>query len=238
MFEQDPEGDGMHKHMPRTKTSIVWTRIFASVVLSTVGIGILTAGCVDPKTDFDNWLARTEDAQSNDSPVDAAVARPEGSLPDQKFTQTYAMACVSQILNDDITEATVFTSTVTFTPTATGGIMDFSDQTLMAHATSLSQLVGTPRTVNGSPVNANGMCDVSFGETTFPGTSNVVGQDVDIKDTVLHFMVGPGMQLCATLTGNMLQPVQTTLTASQNICIYLPTTDQIPPLTQDMVHCP
>jgi hypothetical protein len=208
-------------------------------IVGAVGTAALTAGCVDPQTDYDSWLSRTADARAAASnPPDAAPAPLDGSVPQQGFTQTYAMACVSQILNSDITEATLFTSTATFKPTATGGTFDFSDQTLLAHATSLSQLVGTPRTVNGTPVAADGRCDVSFGDTTFPGSSNVVGEDGEIQDTVLHFVIGPGTHLCASLSGNMVQPVTTALDPAQNICIYLPTTDQIPPMTQDMVHCP
>jgi hypothetical protein len=233
MFEQDQSRDGMHYYMASAKG-------FTAAASSGLGIALCAVafvGCVDPKTDYDNWVASTVDAHVVPT-VDAGVV--EASLPEGGFTQTYAMACVSQIASDVISEATLFTATVTFTPSATGGgTVDFSDQTLMAGATSLSQLVGTPRTINGNPVAPDGTFDVNFVESTFPGSANPVdGEDVDIQNCVLHFHLGPGTHLCSNLSGNLITPIMTPLDPAQNICIYLPTTDQIPPMTQDMVHCP
>jgi hypothetical protein len=180
------------------RRSIPTSRALA-VVVTTVTAAALAA-CVDPKSDYDDFLARTSEANAptgDDGPAS------DGASPDAGFTQDYVMACVSQIADDDPKQATYFVVTVTFVAApGGGGTLDFTDQALaltvvgstVSPSTSISSAVGPVVTVKGSPVSPDGHCDVVFGPTLVPGAADavIVGSEIDFTDSTLHFLVGPG----------------------------------------------
>src|SRR5258708_7939978 len=127
----------MHESMPSTMRSMSrlggsqgtrgWARgaAFASLSVFSTGIvllvvtGLGAGGCVTPKSDYEDWLARTGDARAAQPVVDSGAF--EAALPDGGFDNTYFMACASQIVGSDITKATLFAAHAVYTPSAGGG---------------------------------------------------------------------------------------------------------------------
>jgi hypothetical protein len=226
------------------------TSIFPAFSLSFVAIasmvGFPVFACVNPKTDYDDFVARTADSVPPVPTEDAAI---DNASPESGFTGQYVMACVSQVSDSDPKDATYFQVMATFKPAASGvgGSFDFSDQALPlgpgsppAPPTSTAGGIGPIVTVLGSAVTADGRCDVVFGPTVVPGAADavVVGSDIDFTDSTLHFVIGPASHLCAELSGTVTSPLNVTLVAALNICALTPTTGPVEPLTQADVHCP
>jgi len=201
--------------------------------------------CVDPKTDYDNYLARTADADT--IPVNTSDASFDGVSGDAAGFQgqNYVMVCVSQTLMDNPAQPTLFVATASFMPTDTmgDGTFDFTDTALVVGATDTTDLAGgAPTPVNGSIVTG-GKVDVVFGMTTIPGPADPLvgaGPIVFTEDT-LHVLIGPGSNLCATITGHTTEPIATDLTID-NYCIFFPfegSKGTVPAsLTLDQFHCP
>jgi hypothetical protein len=211
--------------------------------VSLVSLAAASAGgCVTPKSDYDDWLARTADARAGQAVVDGGVF--EGSLPEGGFDNTYFMACVSQIASSDITKATLFAAHVVYTPSAGGGgQFTFSNQPLNSYQhtpTSLSDTAGPAATPVTVPVDADGKATIDFGPSTVPGADNAItGQDVLFAaNATLNFIIGPGTSVCAGLTGNITQPFPVTLDLHKDVCVFRPSTGDIPTLAQTDVHCP
>jgi hypothetical protein len=196
----------------------------------------LASACVDPKTDYDDWLSRTEDARAGSTGVNEASF--EAAL-DGGFTQTYFMACVSQLAGESISKATIFVSNITYQPSGGGGesgSLSVTNTSLKVGATSMSQdVIGSPGT-SSCTVSADGRCDASFGPSTIPGAGNAVfpGQDIVFTSSTLHFVIGSETQLCADLSGTITAPLNFTFDPSKNVCIYLPVSgDQVPDYSGD-----
>jgi len=213
-----------------------------SLALSALAFSSLSA-CVNPKTDYDDYLARTADAETTIPTGDASF---DGLSGDAGFqNQSYVMACVSQSFNDSVTEPTLFVATASFMPTdSTGdGTFNFTDQALVVGATDTTDLApgGSPTPINGSAVTG-GKVDVVFGPTSVPAAADPIMEGpIVFSDDTLHFYIGPGVNLCAGLSGHTTEPLVTTLTADQNICVFFPfegATGQVPALTQAEFHCP
>lgn len=178
------------------------------------GLALTTAcvatACVDVKADYNDWIIRTNYTRGNGvTETSDASSDAEGDGSVGGFTQTYFMACVSDLGDESVTEATEFTATATYSPPADeggNGTFDFSDAALMVGATSLSQTVESPAVVNGSPV-VGGFATVNFGAVTIPGAADPIGgADIVFSSLVLNFKVGPGDHICASLTGQLTSP--------------------------------
>ena len=218
--------------------------------LAFAGMAVLAASawlgtaCVDPKTDYDDWLIRTTNLRNQTAPENDASY--EASLPDGGFTQLYYMACVSQLTDSTITEATIFVANATFTPAETGGggTFDLTDTALQFGATNLSQTVGPQVVETGIPVSADGVAVINYGMTTIPAAANPLQNGIVVFGALtLTFQIGPGDNLCALATGNYTAPITLPMITpgQQNLCIYVPmtsTTEPLPTLTQSQVHCP
>jgi len=165
------------------------------------------------------------------------------------FTQQYVMACVWQIV-PSAAYATYFVATAQYLPSAGGGTFNFTEQPLVMGATSITQVVGLPATVNGSPVTIDGqstdsgavvpygLVGVAIGNTVIPAAANFVGGDIDLQGAALHLLIGPGDQICGAWTGSMTSPLVTELQQpNQNLCVFTPTTGSVAPITQAQVTC-
>jgi hypothetical protein len=205
---------------------------------------LATSACVDPQKDYEDYLARTADADT--TPFTGEDSSFDGSSADGGFSnQSYVMACVSQATQDSVSDTTYFVATATFhaTDSMGDGTFDFTDNALNANATDTTQTAGgAPATISGSIVTG-GKVDVVFGMTTVPapGDPLMLGPIV-FTDTTLHFDIGPGTALCATLSGDVASPLPQTLVANMNICVFTPfsgSVGTVTPLTQDQVKlCP
>jgi hypothetical protein len=206
--------------------------------------------CVDPKKGYDDYLARTADADTVFVPTDDAPFTFDASSgADAGFTnQSYVMACVSQIDQDSVAQTNYLSATATFTPSDDqgNGTFDFTDTSLTlgpngTPPTSTTATAAAPYHVPNSTVTG-GKVDVVFGPNTIPAAAEPLGTDVVFTDTTLHVLIGPGDALCATISGDVTAPLTISLTASENICVFTPlangATGPIAALTQSQVHCP
>jgi hypothetical protein len=197
---------------------------------------IVMAGCVDPQSDYNDWLARTADARAAGSTSDASTSF-DAAPPDGGFNQVFAMACSTQ-LAPGFADSTRFMATATYTPgTSGGGQLTFYDQPLQAHATSMSQTVGEQTATQTVAVDSSGKAKLVFGPVVLPGAANpVTGGDADFDSTsTLNFIVGQG-SLCAGLTGNITSPFPIALDPTKgDICLFVSSTADgaFPTLTDD-----
>jgi hypothetical protein len=206
------------------------------------GLALVTA-CVNPKTDYDDFLARTADADINGISNDDASF--DGSFGDAGFmNQSYVMACVSQSFQDSVTYPTFFISEASFAPSDSNGdgTFNFTDNALVVGATDTTDSAGGIPTVIKNVAVTGGKVDVDLGGTSVPASADPLMQGpIVFSDLTFHFYIGPGTNLCSLLSGSTTLPLATTLDPSQNICIYFPysgSTGQIPTLTQAEFHCP
>jgi len=204
--------------------------------------GWLGTACVDPKTDYDDWLIRTTYMRNQTGPEQDASY--EAALPDGGFTQLYYMACVSQLNSGSIMTPTLFVATATFTPSESGGgSFDFTDTLLQASAMSLTQTVAAPVMETNVPVSADGVAIINYGPTTIAAAGNpLMTGEVDFSSLTLTFQIGPGDDLCANATGAYSMPISEPINVpGQNVCIFAPVasmTSPLPMFTQSQVHCP
>jgi hypothetical protein len=203
-----------------------------------LAVALVMPGCVDPQSDYNDWLARTADARAGGSIID--VGATDGGLPDGGFTGTYAMACSTSV-NPGAKDATIFTSTMTYTPNASGGgTLIFQNQPLVVGATTLTQTVGNPSNNQPVPITSDGKGTLVYGPVIIPGAANpVTGGDVVFSgDATLHFRVLGADTTCAGLTGTITSPLQVSMDPTKgDVCVFLPvasSSSSFPPVTDDM----
>ena len=210
----------------------------------------LLVSCVTPKTDYDDYLARTADADTTLPTEDASFDGLSGS--DAGFmNQNYVMACVSQSVSDNPNQPTLFIATASFIPSDSNGdgTFNFSDQALVVGATDTSSanIAGPLVAINGSMVTG-GKVDVNFGMTSVPAAADpLMLGPIIFSDNTLHVYIGPGTarpipsNLCAQLSGDTTEPLATVLDPKQNFCAFFPyqgATGTVPPLTAANFRCP
>jgi hypothetical protein len=217
----------------QSMSSVKWSTLPLAVA------GLLASGCVDPKRDYDDWLARTADARSVVVTFEAGVS--DAGAPETAFEKTYLMACLSALSAGNAGEALLFKADAKFTPASGtgGGTFDFTQTPLVAHAHDITQAApnGMAVTVNGSPVAADGTASVHIGPTTIPMEADPIGADIVFTDSTLLFHVSEDA-LCAGLSGHVSEPVVSDLDPAQNFCIFRPSTSPFPAFQASDFHCP
>jgi hypothetical protein len=207
--------------------------------LSALALASLAA-CVNPKNDYEDYIARTKDAETTLPTDDASFDGVSGDAAG--FTQSYVMACISQSTGESITLPTLFIATASFVASDSNGdgTINFTDTALVVGATDTSDLAGGAPTPVSATVTAS-QADLNFGNTTIPAAADPLGQGPIVFSTNnLHVYIGPGTNLCGIITGHTTSPEITDLT-SGNICIFFPfegSVGQVPTLTQAEFHCP
>jgi hypothetical protein len=207
---------------------------------STLPLLAVTAACVDPIHSYDDWLSRTADARSAPGPAAVDAGATDTGAPAASFDRTYLMVCLSSLSSGNASEALLFKARATFTPAgASGGTLDFSQIPLVVHAQDLSKTAPLAMlvTVNGSPVAADGTSDVHIGATTIPKEADPIGADIVFTDSSLHFHVSAD-HLCASLSGQVSQPLSTVLDPAQSFCIFRSPTPPFPTFQASDFHCP
>lgn len=189
-------------------------------------------GCVDPRTDYNDFLTRTADARAAANDTDSGPI--EAEAPMAAFQGTYVMACLSSSLGGNPADALLFVASLKFTPSSGGGgTLQYNHAPLVAHATDVSQTAGPwvfptdmPKTVQ---VAANGLAQVDLGPGSVPASANgATGQEIDFSTSLLDLIVAAnpaspdGVQICAGEEGQTTAPISQTLSKEENPCIYRP----------------
>jgi hypothetical protein len=229
MIKPVAQSDGMHQSMACA------TRSTAACV------ALLVSGCIEPKQDFDDWLAKTADARggTNSEAVDAEAF--DGAAPDGGFSGAYFMACLPNIARGDATQSLRFQVAATFTASSGGnGMLDFHSTPVPVSATDLSQTVGSQNGEDGAVVS-NLLADVVYGQLFIPAVANKLGNDVTFSDLTLHVHLLSSSQFCGVLSGHVIKPVPIDLTGPGSFCImqmFAQPSGPLPMLTAQEFHCP
>jgi hypothetical protein len=217
--------------MPR---SLVRCAAFG-IAAAGLGVALIMPGCVDPQSDYNDWLARTADARAGGSIIDVST---DGALPDGGFSGTYAMACSTSV-GPGAQDATRFVATATYTPKGSGGgTLVFQNQPLVVGAATLSQTTGNPSHNGPIDIGADGKGSIDFGPSQIPGDANpVTGGEIDFaSDATLHFTVGSD-NFCCGLTGTITAPLTVNMDPNKgDFCIFFPvasTSSDFPSFTDD-----
>ncbi len=211
-------------------------------------LALVCASCLNPETDFDQFVDRAADATappmpsstSEASTIDVASLRaPDASFDDTKF----AMICISQ-LGQDISEALLWVVDLKYDKSdgGPGGTLTYTSNSLAAHSTDInSPLPGTLVTETAT-IDSHGAGNIGIASSTLPAAANGIGgTPVGLANVVEAFHIESPTQICATLGAQiMTMGAVVTLVPDENPCIFLPTDSkgQWGPVTTDQVHCP
>ncbi|MDP9151903.1 MAG: hypothetical protein M3O36_18425 [Myxococcota bacterium] len=219
---------------PRTTASCLGVVCAAGALL----LPPFSGACVDPKQDFDDWIARTADARASVyvAPDSAAF---EGSPPDGGFSGVYFMSCLPSTAQGDVGQALLAKVTLRYTADGSGGgTVDYEAISLRHDATDLSQTVGTATVLNGVPVSGF-VAALVYGPTTLPALADPLTPiDLVFQDLTLYMHFQNETQLCATLSGHIVQPQMIDLSQPGNRCVLRQSTGAIPTLQLSDFHCP
>jgi hypothetical protein len=215
----------------------------ASICLSFVSC-VAIAGCVDPRSDYEDYLSRTADARAAAEETDAGTV--DSAAPDAAFQQTYLMACLPGLFGGNVTDAVLFSASLTYKPTSGGGgQLTVSETSLVAGASNLTQTVGDSVASQPTAVAANGTATASLPSPGLPAAANPTGMgaidfDGEPQLSLVFVPTATDVQVCAGLSANITSPVKATLTKNDTPCIFLPMKpqDTFPPLTESQFHCP
>lgn len=204
------------------------------------------AGCVDPRSDYQDYLSRTAGARAAAEEVDAGAV--DSAAPDAAFQQTYLMACLPGLFGGNVNDTMRFSANLNYAPkSGGGGQLTVTETPLVVGASHLTQTVGDTVTSAPTPVAANGTASVSLPNSVVPAAANPTGMGDVVFDNnpplQADFVFVPsdaGVQVCAGLVGTTSKPVVAMLSASDAPCIFIPLgpTDTFPPLTVGQFHCP
>jgi len=218
----------------------------ASICLSFASC-VAIAGCVDPRSDYEDYLSRTADARAAAEEVDAGAV--DSAAPDAAFQQTYLMACLAGLFGGNVNDAMLFSTNLSYTPKSGGGggQLTVTETPLAVGASNLTQTVGDTVTSAPTPVAANGTASVVLPNAIVPAAANPTGMgdivfenDPPLQSDFIFVPTDAGVQVCAGLAGTTSKPVVATLTAQDTPCIYIPLkpTDKFPQLSEGQFHCP
>jgi len=206
-------------------------------------LALALAACVDPKKDYDAFLARTADAETVPTISDDASIDVVGGDAAGYGNQQYVMGCVSSVTQDSVSSITLFVATASFVTSDSDGdgMFTFQDQPLNDTATDTTMIAGPPNPQTTTTVKG-GKVDVVVGANTVPTADDPLGTGpIVFTDLTLHFVLGPGTNLCAGLSGDTTLPLATTLLANQNFCAFVAfegTAGTVPTFTQNQFQCP
>ncbi len=160
----------------------------------------------------------------------------DGAPPTEAQEGLYYGACLSQLAFGRLDRVFSFYSKSKFTPDPAGGgklILTLQALALEPGGPGTDRrptTVEQAKTIGGtmtSPdpatpnVQGSGKYSVELGTVTVPGEANpITGREVIIEQAKLNGLYA-SERFCAQLNGNVIQPVQLTLSPDQNICQFV-----------------
>jgi len=162
-------------------------------------LATLAVGCIDPKTDYEDFIQRP-------------VAMPEASVPDvaltpcqellaQDLSGLYYTSCLPKALPVPFALAV----TQTFKSNADGtASLDFSFFPMKKDATSISETVGAqPIVLPSTMVSSDCTYIENIGTLTLPGPANSLGYDLVAENVFLRGKLQDHDHACGELDGNV-----------------------------------
>ena len=163
-----------------------------------VGIGVGVACIPHPKEDFEDFLARTEDARA---PLPKEDSGPiDSSAPTEVIEGLYFGSCLSGLSLGDLAKVLRFYSEVKFTPDPSGGKLNIKFSPMKGvdlssgnpvptppSGMNKDQLFGAPFGAENAPVSPAGRFKVVFPEVTLdPNTNPISGRPIKIQNVTFE----------------------------------------------------
>lgn len=212
--------------------------LLSSVALSSAVI----SGCLpSPKTDYEDFLDRTESYRTDDS--DAASIANDSEAPKEAIKGLYYTSCLSELAYGDVRRVIRFYTVTEYTPSASGGTLSLNMSPLLAYdqaakgptappTFSMTYAKGAAIPASGT-VDANAVFSISLGTVKLdPDANPITGRPITIETTQLKGLFASS-SFCSTLSGQVTEPIQQPLSAPKNICLFVPLKDGDPLPEQD-----
>jgi len=184
--------------------TVMKPRTIGAAVLLVSGLGAYVACIPHPKEDYDDFLARTEDARAplpkeDSGPVDS-------SAPTETIEGLYYGSCLSSLSLGDLNKVLRFYTEVKFVPGPAGanGTLDIkfspmkgvnlnggNPQPEPPSSVSRNQTFGDPFGVTAQPVRPTGRFRVLFRNVLLdPNTNPISGRPIQIEDVTFEGVFG------------------------------------------------
>jgi len=200
------------------------------------------SGCLpNPKSDYEDFLDRTESYRTDPSKADADVAPVDAQAPKEAVKGLYYASCLSQLAFGDVRKLLRFYTLTEYTPNDQGGGTLNLNMTPMLGYDKVNDGPTAPDNFSltfarGDAIPANGTVDGAGIFTITLGTVNLVpeanpitGRQIKIENTILKGRFASSTDaFCSTLQGQVTVPIQQPLTAEDNICLFVPLKDGDP----------
>jgi hypothetical protein len=230
---------------PRTKVRVSShdvTRTAPSILLALAALRQGT-GCVDPKTDYEDYLARvptvTFDAGASDANTSAV---PCSTILAGNGSGTFYGACLTSASAGDPSAAiyAVLHETVAVNPGGATGQMTISQAYLQEHPTNVSQTVNAFTDYPALPISSD--CTYVFvaGDVTIPGAANSDMVDLVLTGTTYLSKLLSDNTACAAFSATLTAPISLDLTKGGSYCAFqrAPADGTITPFTLADFTCP
>jgi hypothetical protein len=204
-------------------------------------------GCVDPRTDYDDFIARVSAIPPPDAAPGASGDTGVASVPcsqvlASKPSGTFYGACLTTANAGDATAAIYVVVQNDVVPDADGttGKVTITQTFLALHATNISQTVGPPQVYPTAPVTAACQYVVNAGTVNIPAAANSAGADLVLEDTRYRGKIENDDESCTALDAHVTAPVTVDLTQGGNYCVFrrAPASGAITPITLADFACP
>jgi hypothetical protein len=200
-------------------------------------------GCVDPKTDYEDYLARVPTVAIDGGGSDASTpSLPCSTILAGNASGTFYGACLTSASAGDPTAAiyAVLHETVTVNPDGTTGQIMISQAYLRARPTNVSQTVNAFVDYPTLPISSD--CTYVFvaGDVTIPGASNSDMVDLVLSGTTYVSKLLTDDKSCAGFSAMLTAPVSLDLTMGGSYCAFqrAPADGTITPFTLADFTCP
>jgi len=184
------------------------------------------AGCIDPASEYDAFLARAP------APSLDASAAADGEIPAIPCTQlladadnlsgTFYGACLTTVSAGDATQAIYTVVDLAVTP-GSGGAPDTVSATmtsLQLKPTNISQTIGGVSKPPPAPISSGCTFVLDAGTIMIPATANATGAMLTLTGTTYSCKILTPDDSCGVFSATVTAPVMVDLTKGGNYCVF------------------
>lgn len=176
------------------------------------------AGCVAPRSDYDDYVGRTTTLRGSDAGASDVVLDVD---PTADFSGLYLAACLPSLAADP---AFQFLAWAEIKVDFTKNTVDYTGNWLNEAATKFDKasFVGAPLVKNGMPL-AGGKFKLSLAETIVPGECQRLGpSNLVVKDYSVDYLVTGKNALCGEIAGKLTSPLEYDFAPPGDFCVLKP----------------
>lgn len=177
-----------------------------------------SAGCLNPRSDYDDYVGRTTTLRGSDSGASDVVLDVD---PTADFSGLYLAACLPKLADDP---AVQFLAWAEIKVDFAKGTVDYTGNWLNEAATKFDRasFVGAPLVKNGMPL-AGGKFKLSLAETIVPGDCQRLGpSNLVVKDYTVDYLVTGKNALCGEISGRLTSPLEYDFSPPGDFCVLKP----------------